>query len=64
MFEDVVQLDDRSVQQVLRQVDTAQLALALKGVPDNVRDKITCNLSSRAGESLRRGDRAAWARSA
>ncbi|HTW13765.1 MAG TPA: flagellar motor switch protein FliG [Nocardioides sp.] len=52
MFEDVVQLDDRSVQQVLRQVDTAQLALALKGVPDNVRDKITRNLSSRAGESL------------
>lgn len=52
MFEDVVQLDDRSVQQVLRQVDTAQLALALKGVPDKVRDKITRNLSSRAGESL------------
>lgn len=52
MFEDVVQLDDRSVQQVLRQVDTAQLALALKGVPDKVRDKITRNLSARAGESL------------
>lgn len=52
MFEDVTALDDRSVQQVLRQVDTAQLALALKGVPDNVRDKITRNLSSRAGESL------------
>lgn len=52
MFEDIVQLDDRSVQQVLRQVETAQLALALKGVPDNVRAKITRNLSSRAGESL------------
>jgi flagellar motor switch protein FliG len=52
MFEDIVQLDDRSIQQVLRQVDTAALALALKGVPDNVRDKITRNLSSRAGESL------------
>ena len=32
LFEDIVQLDDRSVQQVLRQVDTAELALALKGV--------------------------------
>lgn len=52
MFEDIVQLDDRSIQQVLRQVDTGSLALALKGVPDNVRDKITRNLSSRAGESL------------
>lgn len=52
MFEDIVQLDDRSIQQVLRQVDTATLALALKGVPDKVRDKITGNLSSRAGESL------------
>jgi flagellar motor switch protein FliG len=52
MFEDVVQLDDRSIQQVLRQVDTGSLALALKGVPDKVRDKITRNLSTRAGESL------------
>ncbi|KQQ39753.1 flagellar motor switch protein FliG [Nocardioides sp. Leaf307] len=52
MFEDVVHLDDRSVQQVLRQVDTAQLALALKGVADAVRDKITRNLSSRAAEGL------------
>ena len=34
MFEDIVQLDDRSVQQVLRQVDGSSLALALKGVSD------------------------------
>lgn len=52
MFEDVVGLDDRSVQQVLRQVDTAQLALALKGVSDAVRNKITTNLSERAAENL------------
>lgn len=52
MFEDVVTLDDRSVQQVLRQVDGPQLALALKGVADHVRDKITRNLSSRAAENL------------
>lgn len=52
MFEDVVHLDDRSMQLVLRQVDTGQLALALKGVPDVVRDKITRNLSSRAAEGL------------
>ncbi|QWC84726.1 flagellar motor switch protein FliG [Nocardioidaceae bacterium] len=52
MFEDVVNLDDRSVQLVLRQVDTADLALALKGVKDEVREKITGNLSSRAAENL------------
>jgi len=52
MFEDIVGLDDRSVQQVLRQVDTAELALALKGVSDAVRDKITGNLSERASENL------------
>lgn len=52
MFEDIVNLDDRSIQQVLRQVDTAELALALKGVADQVRDKITSNLSERAGVTL------------
>ncbi|KRB79956.1 flagellar motor switch protein FliG [Nocardioides sp. Root190] len=52
MFEDVVGLDDRSIQQVLRQVDTADLALALKGVSEAVRSKITGNLSERAAENL------------
>ena len=52
MFEDITALDDRSIQQVLRQVDTAQLALALKGVANNVRDKIVRNLSERAGQGL------------
>lgn len=52
MFEDIVTLDDRSVQQVLAQVDKSELALALKGVSGLVRDKITNNLSSRASENL------------
>ena len=52
MFEDVVTLEDRSVQLVLREVDTAELALALKGVADTVRDKITKNLSERAATNL------------
>ena len=52
MFADIVNLDDRSVQQVLRQVDTAELALALKGVAPAVREKITTNLSARAAENL------------
>jgi flagellar motor switch protein FliG len=52
MFEDVVTLEDRSIQLVLREVESSELALALKGVPDNVRDKITKNLSERAATNL------------
>ncbi len=52
MFEDIVTIDDRSMQLVLRQVDAGQLALALKGVPDAVRTKITSNLSERAATDL------------
>ena len=52
MFEDIVSLEDRSIQLVLREVDTAALALALKGVSEPVRDKITRNLSERAATNL------------
>ena len=46
MFEDIVHLEDRSVQLVVRQVVEADLALALKGVSEAVRTKITSNLST------------------
>jgi len=52
MFEDIVTIDDRSVQLVLREVDMNNLAMALKGVSEGVRSKITGNLSERAGENL------------
>ncbi len=52
VFEDIVTLDDRSVQLILRQVDTKDLAVALKGVQDSVKDKIRKNMSERAGEAL------------
>ncbi|GAA2504609.1 flagellar motor switch protein FliG [Winogradskya humida] len=52
MFEDITSLDDRSIQLVLRQVEPADLALALKGVGDDVRDKVTGNLSERGRENL------------
>lgn len=53
VFENIVTLDDRSVQQVLRQVDSKDLALALKGVREEVRRKILDNISSRAAENLK-----------
>ncbi|MCA2213714.1 flagellar motor switch protein FliG [Jidongwangia harbinensis] len=52
MFEDIVNLDDRSVQLVLRQVEPSDLATALKGVSEAVRDKVTGNLSERGRENL------------
>jgi flagellar motor switch protein FliG len=52
MFEDITTLDDRSVQLVLRQVDSKELATALKGVAGNVRDKIMANVSERAAQNL------------
>ena len=52
MFEDIVQLDDRAIQLVLRQVDTISLATALKGVRDDVKNRILANLSERACENL------------
>lgn len=52
MFEDVVNLEDRAVQLVLRQVEMSDLATALKGVADAVRDKVVRNLSERARENL------------
>ena len=52
VFEDIGQLDDRSVQLVLRQVDAKDLAIALKGVRTDVRDKILRNMSERAAANL------------
>ena len=52
MFEDIVMLDDRSVQVLLRHVETKDLAVALKGVKADVKDKITRNMSERAGTAL------------
>ena len=52
VFEDITTLDDRSVQLVLREVDAKQLAVALKGVRDDVRNKIMRNMSTRASTNL------------
>ena len=53
LFEDIVMLDDRSIQQVLREVDGRVLAVALKGAGDAVSEKILKNMSSRAAENVK-----------
>jgi len=53
VFEDITKLDDRSIQLVLREVDTKDLAKALKGADEEILNKITNNLSKRAGQLLK-----------
>jgi flagellar motor switch protein FliG len=52
-FEDVVKLDDRSIQMVLKEVDQKDLAIALRGVSDEVRNRIFSNMSERGAELLK-----------
>ncbi|MBI5943509.1 MAG: flagellar motor switch protein FliG [Chloroflexi bacterium] len=52
-FDDVIKLDDRAMQRVLRDVNKADLALALKGSPERLKEKVYQNLSERARENLR-----------
>jgi flagellar motor switch protein FliG len=53
LFEDIVMLDDRNIQQVLREVDTKELAMALKGTPAEVQDAIFRNMSERAALNIK-----------
>lgn len=53
VFEDLASLDERGMQTVLREVQTSQLLLALRGVGDALKDKIFNNMSRRAAEMLR-----------
>jgi flagellar motor switch protein FliG len=52
VFEDIIHLEDRAIQRVLREVETKDLALALKGSVDTVKEKIFKNMSERAAGML------------
>jgi flagellar motor switch protein FliG len=51
-FEDVVKLDDRSIQLVLKEVESKDLAVALRGVGKDVQERIFSNMSERGAEML------------
>lgn len=53
VFEDIVLLDNQAIQKVLREVDTNDLAKALRGVEAEVQDKIFRNMSKRAAALLK-----------
>ena len=52
-IEDLVKLEDKALQLLLRQVDTKELSMALKGTTEAVRERIYTNLSERASENLK-----------
>ncbi|HET6170994.1 MAG TPA: flagellar motor switch protein FliG [Gaiellales bacterium] len=53
VFDDLLKLDDRTIQLVLKEVDSKDLALALRGTPDEVKERILGNISQRAAEMVR-----------
>jgi flagellar motor switch protein FliG len=53
VFEDIILVDDRGVQKLLRKVETMELAIALKAASEEVKEKIFKNMSERAGEMLK-----------
>jgi flagellar motor switch protein FliG len=52
-FEDLVKVDDKAIQSLLKEVQTESLVIALKGSAPELRDKVLKNMSTRAGEALR-----------
>ena len=52
VFEDLVMVDDKGLQKLLRSIETRDLAVALKGAPEGVKLKVFKNMSERAGEMV------------
>jgi len=53
VFEDLLKFSDRDIQSVLKNVETSQWALALKGASEELTQKIMRNMSARAAETLK-----------
>ena len=53
VFENLLDVDDRGIQAILREVQSDSLIIALKGAPPELREKVFKNMSSRAAEMLR-----------
>ena len=53
IFEDIMVLDDKSIQELLKNIDSKELAVALKATSDGVSDKIYSNMSKRAADGIK-----------
>lgn len=52
LFENLLELDDRSIRMLLKEIDANSLAVALKNAPEQLRDRFTGNMSQRAAQLL------------
>ena len=53
VFEDIIQLKDNAIQRIIREVDMRDLAISLKGVREEIKEKIYSNMSERAQAMLK-----------
>ncbi|HEY9572443.1 MAG TPA: flagellar motor switch protein FliG [Pusillimonas sp.] len=53
VFENLADIEDAAIQLILKEVDTASLTVAMKGAPEELREKFFKNMSNRAAEMLR-----------
>ena len=53
VFEDIVMLNDKYIQEILKEIDGKELTLALKGATGEIQDKVFNNMSSRATLGIR-----------
>jgi len=53
VFEDILRVDDRGIQAVLKEIDNDELALALRTASDELKDKIFSNMSERAAQLIK-----------
>jgi flagellar motor switch protein FliG len=53
VFDNILEIDDRGIQVILREVQSESLIIALKGTTEEMREKIFRNMSQRAAEMMR-----------
>ncbi|HUU95045.1 MAG TPA: FliG C-terminal domain-containing protein, partial [Phycisphaerae bacterium] len=53
VFEDILRVEDRGIQAVLKEIDNDELALALRTASDELKDKIFSNMSERAAQLIK-----------
>ena len=53
VFEDILRVDDRGIQAVLKEIDNEELALALRTASEELKDKIFSNMSERAAQLIK-----------
>jgi flagellar motor switch protein FliG len=53
VFDDITKIDDRGIQEILKNIDSSELALSLKVATDDLKERIFKNMSERAAKMLR-----------